>query len=233
MQVHGILTSGGVEDEQVLAPLETVQQLAGQPHAVKKIQLSALTTPEAQIYEKYHKDPRTMPAAEYERWSCTPYASAIALQVQDAIPHASASVVRQVSSTEGAVLDKMQILIVAISLMALLAAVLSVTSSLSTTVLERREELGLMKALGCQNETAALFFIAEACGIGLLGGALGLGLGFVLAQLASHLLFAAAMPFNPLLVPLAFGVAVSIALLGSLANLRSILRLNTVEALAT
>lgn len=232
-RVVGILTSGGAEDEQVLAPIEAVQQLIGRPHAVKRILLSALTTPESQIFEKYHRNPASMPAAEYERWSCTPYASAIARQVQDAIPHSSASVVRQVAATEGAILDKMRTLIIAITLMALLASVLSVASSLSTSVLERKEEIGLMKALGCQSETAVMFFLTEAIGIGLLGGAFGLVGGFALAQAVSRLVLDTSISFNAVLIPVALGVAMLIAVLGSLASLQSILRLNTIEALAS
>lgn len=230
--VRGIVTSGGPEDEQALVPIETAQKLLGEPHAVRRVVLSALTTPESQIYEKYHKDPRKMPAEEFEHWSCTPYASAIALQVQDAIPNSTAHVVRQVSSTEGVVLDKLQTLILAVSVTAFLCAVLSVIGSLSTTVIERRQEIGLMKALGCQNEMAALFFVAEAIGIGLLGGVLGLGLGVALSQIAARLLFGAGIAFNAVLVPIAFGVAALIALLGSLANVRAIMRLHPVEALS-
>lgn len=231
LKVVGVVQSGGPEDEQIFASLEEVQRLAGKPHQYKKLLVSALTTPESQIYERFHKDPRRMPAADFERWYCTPYASSIALQVQEALPGSTCAVVRQISSAEGTVLGKLRFLFQAVTVMALLAAVLAVTSTLSTTLLERSQEIGLMKALGCSSGGVAALFLAEAVLIGLGGGLCGVACGALLARLAGVLLFGSAPAFPPVLIPVGVLLATAIAVLGSLVQVRGIVRLHPAEVL--
>jgi putative ABC transport system permease protein len=231
LRVSGLVTTGGDEDNQLIAPLESAQALLGQPHAMSEVRVSALTTPEINIYEKYHKDPRKMPAADFERWYCTPYASSIALQVQEAIPNSRCSVVRRISATEGALLDKLEVLFVTLGLLAIAGAAMAVTGTLSTTMLERSNEVGLLKALGCSNQSVVLLFLAEGVVLGLLGGLLGGIAGMGLARLAGHLLFGTVLPFNVLLIPTALVLAVSIAVLGSVVQVQALVRLQPAEVL--
>ncbi len=46
LRVSGILSSGGVEDDQVVAPIALAQEILGRPGAVKRVYVSALTKPE-------------------------------------------------------------------------------------------------------------------------------------------------------------------------------------------
>ena len=45
-RVAGILSTGGAEDDQIVAPLALAQQILGKPGAVRRIYVSALTKPE-------------------------------------------------------------------------------------------------------------------------------------------------------------------------------------------
>src|SRR5215472_2588668 len=78
LKVTGILSTGGVEDDAIVAPLSIVQLLAGKPGQYRKLYVSALTKPEDAFGKR---DPKTMNAGEFERWSCSPYVSSIAYSI--------------------------------------------------------------------------------------------------------------------------------------------------------
>jgi putative ABC transport system permease protein len=46
LHVSGVLSTGGVEDDQVVGPLAVAQEILGRPGAVKRVYVSALTKPE-------------------------------------------------------------------------------------------------------------------------------------------------------------------------------------------
>ena len=65
------------------------------------------------------RDPKSLSGAIYDRWYCTPYPQAIALQLTEAMSHSHAEQIRQVSQNEGAVLTRIEGLIFLITLAAL------------------------------------------------------------------------------------------------------------------
>src|SRR6185437_12107867 len=95
-RVTGILTTGGAEDGQVVAPLHVAQEILGSPGAVRRVYVSALTKPEDALALR---DPKTMSPAMLERWSCSPYVQSIAYVLQQSLPHARVEPIRQVAST--------------------------------------------------------------------------------------------------------------------------------------
>jgi putative ABC transport system permease protein len=215
--VRGVVTTGGVEERQIFATLSAVQQLAHQPGKIKKILVSALTNPE----DDFARRPiEQMSQEEYDRWYCTPYVSSIALQLREAIPNSEARVVRQVAEGEGALLRKISLLMFLIALAIFCTSILGVTSTMTTTVLERRKEVGLFRALGAEGHQISSVFLGEALVMGLLGGALGGGLGYLVAQEISRQIFGDQLEYNSLLLPVAVVIAVLIAALGSLLPLR-------------
>jgi putative ABC transport system permease protein len=215
--VRGVVTTGGVEERQIFAPLAAVQQLAHQSGKIKKILVSALTNPE----DDFARRPiEQMSQEEYDRWYCTPYVSSIALQLREAIPNSEARVVRQVAEGEGALLRKISLLMFLIALAIFCTSILGVTSTMTTIVLERRKEVGLFRALGAEGRQISSVFLGEALVMGLLGGMLGCGLGFFVAQEISRQIFGGQIEYNSLLLPIAVVIAVLIAALGSLLPLR-------------
>lgn len=231
LTVTGVLSSGGGEEDAILVPLETAWRITGLTGKVSRIPVSALTTPENAVYERLGKNPRDLPPAEFEKWSCTPFVSSIAYEIGRAVPAAQVRVVRRVADSEGKILQRVGSLMTLLALMAALGAALAVTSALTAAVLERRVEFGLLKALGAGNLAVVSLLMAEAGILGVLGGLAGAGAGALLSRWLSWSLFGSAVSIRPLSVPLAVAAALTITFLGCLLPARRLLRLRPFEML--
>ena len=227
-RIAGILSTGGPEDNQIVAPLALAQEILGKPGAVRRIYVSAVTKPEDAFARR---DPKSMSPEMYDRWYCSPYAQSIAFQLQEAIPHSHAEQIRQVAQNEGTVLSRIQGLMLLITLAALLASALAVSASMATAVVERRGEVGLMKALGAGNLAVAVLFFAEATLLALLAGAAGFAGGALLARQIGHSIFASQITIQPVLLPVILTIAVLVTFAGSAAAIRRAVKFDPVYAL--
>jgi putative ABC transport system permease protein len=167
----------------------------------------------------------------YDRWYCSPYAQSIAFQLQEAIPHSHAEQIRQVAQNEGTVLSRIQGLMLLITLAALLASALAVSASMATAVIERRGEVGLMKALGAGNLAVAVLFFAEATLLALLAGAAGFAGGALLARQIGRSIFDSQITVQPVLLPVILTIAVLVTFIGSAAAIRRAVKFDPVYAL--
>ena len=228
IHVSGILSTGGAEDDEVVAPLSMAQQILGKPDAVKRVYVSALTKPEDAFARR---DPKSLSGAIYDRWYCTPYPQAIALQLTEAISHSHAEQIRQVAQNEGAVLTRIEGLIFLITLAALFASGLAVSAAMATAIFERRAEVGLMKALGAGKFAVASVFFAEAALMALIGGAIGFGIGSALARQIGHSIFNSQISISPVLLPVILAIAVIVTFAGSAMAIRRAVSLDPVFAL--
>ena len=216
LEVSGVVTTGGREDGAVIAPLAAVQTLTGLTGKVAEADVSALTTPENHLAEKYRKDPKALTVTEYERWTCTPYPGSVAADVQKAIPGAAARVVRRVSETQGTVLRHIQGLLSLLSIWTLLVSCLTVTGVLSAAVLDRRREMALMRAIGANRWNVVLLFLSESALLGLVGGVLSAGTGSLLGVWLVRLVFGGQADFHAVLLILAPLLGLGVAWAGSL-----------------
>ena len=166
-----------------------------------------------------------MTGAEYDRWYCTPYISSIAHQVQQVLPGVEARAIRRVAESEGRILTRVSGLMWLVTMAALAAAALAVGATSATTVLERRAEVGLMKALGASNALVGAFFLAEQVLLALVGGGAGYALGIGLARLLGESVFGIPPTQRLILLPVILALAAGVALLGSLVPLRRVARL--------
>ncbi|MGA2078190.1 MAG: FtsX-like permease family protein [Terriglobia bacterium] len=66
--------------------------------------------------------------------------------------------------------------------LALAVAALGIVNTLVMAILERRREIGIMKAIGASDADVKKLFLAEAAVMGLAGGALGVVLGWVIGR---------------------------------------------------
>jgi putative ABC transport system permease protein len=221
--VTGILSTGGVEDDKLIAPLRLTQRLAGRPGAVQRIYVSALTTPEDDLARR---DPSTMNPELFDRWYCTPYVQSIARQLQEAIPGSKAEQIRQVAQNEGTVLSRIKGLMLLVSAAALLASILGVSAAMTTAILERRREIGLMKGVGAANGVVAALLFTEVGVIAVVSGTAGFGFGALLAQQIGRTIFNAKVGLEPLLYPIVLAVAVGVTFAGSTPSIRRALRLD-------
>jgi putative ABC transport system permease protein len=138
------------------------------------------------------RDPQTMKPDELERWSCSPYVSSIAYSIKQVLPGADVRVIRRVA--EGA--------------------------SSAASVIERRMEIGLMKALGAGSGTVGFLLAAEQLLLAFVGGGIGYALGILLARVVGEKIFGAAPEPSLLILVVIIGLAAGVTLLGSAVPLR-------------
>jgi putative ABC transport system permease protein len=211
--ITGVVSTGGAEDTSVLVPLSVAQNLSGHPGKLRQLFVSALTKPADSLSER---DPHTLSAKDYDRWFCSPYISSISFQIQQVLPGTDVRAIRRVADTEGRILSRVGTLLWIVTLAALAGAALAVAATAATTVLERRDEIGIMKAIGATNSVVAGIFLAEQALLALAGGAIGFVLGEGLAWILGQSVFGTPSSLRMVLLPVVLGLATIVAILGSL-----------------
>ncbi len=227
-RIVGILSTGGAEDNQIVAPLVLAQQILGKPGAVRRLYVSALTKPEDALARR---DPKSMNPEMFDRWYCSPYVASIAYQLQEAIPHSHAEQIRQIAQNEGTVLSRIKGLMLLVTLAALFASALAVSAAMATAIFERRSEVGLMKALGAGNISVAALFFAEALLLALIGGIVGFAGGALLARQIGRSIFDSQITIDPVLFPVILAIAVIVTFAGSAMAIRRAVKFDPVYAL--
>ena len=227
-RVAAIASTGAAQDNEIVAPLAAVQSLAGTPGQYRELLVSAITKPEDAFARR---SPASMTSAEEERWMCSPYAVTIAHQLEQALPHSSARVIRPVAESEGAILSQLRLLIWFLTALALAASALAISGAMTAAVLERRAEIALMKAVGAGDREVGMLFFAEAALLGLGGGALGFLAGELLASSIAGRVLGHGIAWKPALAPLILLLAAAVALAGSWQPLRRAMRIEPAEGL--
>jgi putative ABC transport system permease protein len=124
----------------------------------------------------------------------------------------------------------------AVWLIVVFVAAVALLNTLTLSVLERRRELGVLRAMGSTRRFALQMVLAEAAGIGVVGGVLGLVFGLTdqwLFSLVSGDMMNFQVSFRPSPMALVFTIgAVAISLLGSVPPARRAARLNIIEAVS-
>ncbi len=217
LKVVGIVSTDDAEDRALLVPLAIAQKLSGHPGQFRQLFVSALTKPADTFSER---DPLKMTPTEYDRWFCSPYISSISFQIKTVLPGTDVRTIRRVADTEGRILSRVGTLLWIVTLAALGAAALAVAATSATTVLERRAEIGVMKALGASNSLIAGIFLAEQLLLAVAGGAIGFVVGAALARSLGASVFGTAASPRLILFPVVLGIAAIVAFVGSLIPLR-------------
>lgn len=194
LKVVGIVGAGGPEDDQIFTRLDVAQSLTGRPNMVHTVQVSALCT------------------------KCP--VEAFAAEIEEKIPYVDARTVKQLANAEMSLLSKIENMMMLVSGVALSASALGVATTMTASVVERRKEIGLMKGMGAENGRIASLFLAEAGIIGILGGILGYSVGLVLAYLIGLSVFDSQVMPSLVVLPIALGIGVGVALLASLLPVR-------------
>jgi putative ABC transport system permease protein len=94
----------------------------------------------------------------------------------------------------GSIFSIIQLFLVGIAAISLLVAGIGIMNIMIVSLIERTREIGILKALGMKSRTVLMIFLGESVIIGLIGAVLGIGLGWVLANVVA-IIFSGGGPF--------------------------------------
>jgi putative ABC transport system permease protein len=194
LTIKGIVDTGAAEDEQMFVNLSLAQKLLDLPGRVDFAMLSLIAQ--------------------------GPEADAMAARVNAAVPGVEAKPIRKISQSDGQILEKIEGLMALVAATILVITTLCVNATLSAMVAERTPEIGLQKALGAENRAIVAQFLAETALICVAAVAVGLILGFGLAQVLGQAVFNAWVTFRPAVVPLTLIVSLAAALIAAILPVR-------------
>ena len=231
LTVVGIYEAGDDEDEYIYTTLSAVQTLTGTEGLVKKAEVSAITSPDDELAVKAARNPSLLTGDEYDLWYCTAYVSSICFQIQEAIPEASATAVRQIADSEGKILEKTELLMSLITLMSLIGATLGISNLVTSGVMERSQELALLKAVGAKNGQITRLVLTETIITSIFGAIAGYFMGYAFAQIIGQTVFSSSIDMSGMVAFIVSVLIIAVTFVGSIPAIRMVLRLRPSEVL--
>ncbi|WP_205649832.1 ABC transporter permease [Afifella aestuarii] len=205
LTVRGIVETGEAEDDQILVNRSLAQKLLGMPNVINLAMLSI--------------------QAEGEE------ADRLASTVEADFPDLDIRPIRQVSQSDGELLDKIKVLMAFVAGIILVITAVCVNSTLTAMIVERRREIGLQKALGADDSAIMRQFLIETVTLSLIGVAAGLVIGFGLAQLLGQAVFSTAISFRAIVVPATLAISLVAALAAAIVPIRRAIRIVPAQVL--
>lgn len=150
----------------------------------------------------------------------------VSKEIERSMPSVKVKTLQEVARAEEIFLKRIQFLMAFVTFVVLCGAIVSVSSTMMTTTIERRREIALMKALGGTRLIIGLFFIAEAVLTGIAGGIAGFPLGVLLSQMIAKSSFGSFISVSAYLFFLSIAVGMMIAIAGSIIPVKGALRLD-------
>ena len=193
--VSGIVTTGGVEEEFIFMSLEDIKGIIGYDDRFDVIECSIDGNQE--------------------------YLKSIADTVSKQVSGITPRLVKRVTESQDVVLSKLQALVWIVTIIVLFLTMICVTTTMMAVVAERRKEIGLKKALGASNSSVVKDFMGEAVMLGLIGGILGVVLGYVFADNVSISVFAREVSFPVQLAPFTVIASIIITIVSCLFPVRA------------
>ena len=143
-----------------------------------------------------------------------------ASEIEEKIPYANAKTVNQLVNAEMNILGKISDMMFLVTIVALLASALGVMTTMTTSVIERQKEIGLMKSVGAENKKIISLFIAESTIIGIIGGLIGFVIGVILAQFIGMSVFNSSITPRFEVILVAIGISVGVSFIASIIPVR-------------
>ena len=193
--VSGIVTTGGVEEEFIFMSLEDIKSIIGYNDQFDVIECSIDGNQE--------------------------YLKSIADTVSKQVDGITPRLVKRVTESQDVVLSKLQALVWIVTIIVLFLTMICVTTTMMAVVAERRKEIGLKKPLGASNGSVIKDFLGEAVMLGLVGGILGVILGYVFANNVSISVFARSVSFPVQLAPFTVITSIIITIISCLFPVRA------------
>jgi putative ABC transport system permease protein len=159
--LRGIVSTGGAEDAQVILPFDIAAQLAGLHDAASLVQVRADGPRLASIQ------------------------AALARQ----LPGADVRLLHAVAETEANVVLKIRSTLFLLTALILAITTLCVSTNFSALVLERSQEIGILKAIGAAERKIAALFLSESLILGVASAVVGYGVGLLVAWFIGRQIF--------------------------------------------
>jgi len=194
LSVTGIVTTEGHEDNQIFVNLHVAQDISARQDKVHTVQVSALCN------------------------ACP--VDTFAQEIEEKIPYADARTVKQLVSAEMNILGKIENMMFLVTIVALLASALGVMTTMTTSVIERKKEIGLMKSVGAENKKIVSLFFSEVTIIGVIGGIVGFIVGVVISQFIGMSVFNMLITPRFEIIPIVLLISVFVALFASVIPVR-------------
>jgi putative ABC transport system permease protein len=188
-RIATILTTGASEDDQVFLPLDALQSFLQMPGKVTLVELS-------------------IPGETHDVESAVH-------QLAGLLPGLEVRPIRQIVYSEGKVLGTVRWLLLSLTVLILVIIALCVMATMTAIVMERRKDIGVMKALGAADALLMRLFMTEGAGLGLLGGVIGYALGVLLARSLAVRLFGVTLGLNMWTLPVVCGLTVALAVIAA------------------
>ena len=207
-RLTGILAENGSQDDDILfIDLGAAQQVMNKPESVSLVEVAALCT-ECPVEDMVD-------------------------QISDVLPQARVTALRQAVTLRMETVGQLSRFSMAVSAVVVTIGALVVLTTMLGAVTERRQEIGLFRALGFRQRHVMYIILGEAALVSLLGGVLGWLLGMGTAILLAPRLAGTTMgvSWDPWLALGAVGGALLVGLLASLYPARSAARMDPTAAL--
>ena len=168
-RVAGIVDTGGSEDSIIYALAGDVDKLTGSTRGVDVIEYSSGASALTALVNSIN-DMTSM--------------------------HVKAQQVTKITASDTRVITMLQTLFWIVSLVVLVFTLVGVGTTISSIVSQRRNEIGLRKALGASSHAIGVEFYVESAVYGLLGGLLGTATGYGMARWLCATVFERSIGFN-------------------------------------
>lgn len=152
-------------------------------------------------------------------------------RIMQQYPDLTARPIRKVSASEGQILDKIKGLMGLISLVILVLATLCVNTTLIAIVGERAKEFALQKALGAKKSDIILQISTEILIIAACAIIVGLGLGYLLAQILGLTVFKSYIDMRLPVIPITIALVLLVAFVAVIIPTRRALNINVANVL--
>lgn len=189
LTVAGVVDAGDQEDNQIFVNLPVAQRLANLDGQIGLVQASV--------------------------GGSSKTVADVASKLAAALPDFDVHPIRQVAESEGALLGRIRLLIFSMVALILVLTAFCVLATMAALAIERREDVGLMKALGGSISRVVGLFLAEVGILGAAGGAIGCVAGLMLSRWMGHRVFDAATSIRWEIIPLTIGLMIVVALAGA------------------
>ena len=181
--------TGGPEDDHVAIGLRAAQRLADLPDRISAIEIIVPGAPGA--IQGYIAD------------------------LQRLLPDAEVRPIRQFTEGEAKIYNRISgILSYTVALVLVLTA-LCVMAAMTNVAMERRNDVGLMKAIGGATRRVLRLFLAEAALLGFIGGVLGAALGLLLSIWLGKQVFGVAARPRLIVYPVAVALTMLVSIAGA------------------